>query len=169
MTENLQTMRAFRKAPRSLTLLEEVNYATGTSKATGDGGTFDNLFPSNHDKYGYMDYQSWRNMKELRLGLSAQPTKTLGASADYHRFGLASAHGCWYSAAGTPMLPAQKRAIDYGTDTGSEVDATATYKPSIRVAWYGGISEFYPGSFQQRVQGKASPSTWLFLQTTLTY
>lgn len=154
---------------KNLVLLEEANIASGAGSPTGDAGTFDNLFPTNHDKYGYMDYQSWRNMEEVRLGASAQPAKPWTVTVDWHRFWLQSSHDFWYTYSGAPMLKKQSRAVNYGKEVGQELDLTATFKRASHLLWYGGIASFFPGSFVQRVQGKSDPSIWAFLQTTCFY
>src|SRR5262249_18285553 len=46
-------------------LYAEYNYATGDSDPTdGKIETFQNLFPTNHKFYGYMDLFSWQNLSE---------------------------------------------------------------------------------------------------------
>jgi hypothetical protein len=46
--------KTFRKAPASPRTFLELNYASGTKNPAGrDWNTFDQLYPSNHDKYGF--------------------------------------------------------------------------------------------------------------------
>ena len=55
-------------APR---LRAEYNYASGDA-APGDGvrGTFDQLYPTNFDKYGIVDQIGYRNMHDARVGVT---------------------------------------------------------------------------------------------------
>ena len=45
----------------------EYDYSSGDSNPTdGKHGTFDNLFPTNHKFYGYMDFVSLQNIQDVR-------------------------------------------------------------------------------------------------------
>jgi hypothetical protein len=44
--------------------------------------SFQNLFPSNHSYYGFMDELGWRNPHDARLSLSARPARTLTVTRD---------------------------------------------------------------------------------------
>ncbi len=57
------------RTPASPTLLVEYNFASGDDEQSdGRVGTFDQLFPTNHNKYGIADLIGWRNIRNLRLG-----------------------------------------------------------------------------------------------------
>lgn len=48
----------------------EYDYASGDSNPNdNDSESFQNLFPSNHEKYGFMDEFSWRNIHDARAQL----------------------------------------------------------------------------------------------------
>ena len=56
----------------------EINYATGdgSCNAAGGndcGGTFSQLFPTNHIHFGYMDRMSWQNMLTYGGNLQLRP------------------------------------------------------------------------------------------------
>ena len=56
----------------------EFNYASGDSNpADGTRGTFDQLYPTPHDKYGLADQVGWRNIRHLRAGIELTPWKGL--------------------------------------------------------------------------------------------
>jgi alginate export protein len=61
-----RTLARVRATPR---FLVEYNYASG-DKDPRDGtrGTFDQLYPTAHDKYGLADQVGWRNIHDLRVG-----------------------------------------------------------------------------------------------------
>ncbi len=65
----------------------EYNYASGDNHA-GDNSTetFQNLFPTNHKFYGYMDLFSWQNLHNPEISLRVSPLKNVTAELDYHGF-----------------------------------------------------------------------------------
>ena len=73
----------------------QYNYGSGDSDATdGDVGTFQNLYPTNHLFYGYMDTTAWSNMHNPQLNISFSPTAKLKVCA---RRKTAGAWGWWRS------------------------------------------------------------------------
>ena len=78
---------AVSRAPR---VVAEVNHASGDHDP-GDGrvSTFDQLYPTNHSKYGIADQIGWRNMREAMLGV-AMPAGQVTFRTDVHHFWLAS-------------------------------------------------------------------------------
>src|SRR5204863_880896 len=79
----------------------EYNFASGDSSPTdGKHGTFENLFPTNHKFYGFMDAFSLQNIHNLRLTASVKPLPRLTLTADYHAFWLADTSDSVYTVAG---------------------------------------------------------------------
>ena len=57
-------------------LVGEFNYASGDSNPTdGARGTFDQLYPTGHDKLGLADQVGWRNIRHGRAGLEMTPVR----------------------------------------------------------------------------------------------
>jgi hypothetical protein len=53
----------------------EYNYASGDSDSTdGHRGTFDQLYPTGHDKYGLADQVGRKNIRNARGGVDLKPT-----------------------------------------------------------------------------------------------
>src|SRR4029079_4832001 len=51
-------------------VLGEYNYASGDANSTdGKRGTFDQLYPTGHDKLGLSDQVGWRNIHNARAGV----------------------------------------------------------------------------------------------------
>jgi len=124
----------------------EYNYGTGDSNAAdGEVETFQNLFPTNHKFYGYMDVFSWQNMHNAAITLSATPTKKLTARLDYHLFWIADTNDGWYRANGTTLV----RPINNTADSfaGSEFDLTLIYKACKNLTLQAGYSHFFAGEF----------------------
>lgn len=140
------------KAGYTLPVAVKPRFGIEYDRASGDDDlsddtlkTFENLFPTNHIHYGYMDYVGWRNMQDLRVSVGIKPTKTSGASLDYHRFTLAEKADNWYAASGRIF-----RATPAGnseTELGREIDLVvyAMVKEKLRLeAAYG---RFIPGKY----------------------
>ena len=113
----------------------EFDYATGDSDPfDGNSESFQNLFPSNHDKYGLMDEFSWRNIQDLRfLQVNVKPLKKLELQFNCHAFWLANTHDFWYRSNGNSILRTRTpdgqdvRTIGAPRSAGQELDLIATY------------------------------------------
>jgi hypothetical protein len=124
----------------------EYNFATGDSNAAdGDVDTFQNLFPTNHKFYGYMDVFAWQNIHNPAVSFSVQPTAKLKAQIDYHLFWLVDTGDAWYRANGVTAV----RPITPGADSfaGSELDVTLSYKVSKNLSLQAGYSHFFAGDY----------------------
>ena len=83
-------------------VLGEYNYASGTANPTGTKiSTFDQLYPSGHDKFGVADQVGWRNIRDLRTGVQFKPVAKLNMSGIYHDLGLAEARDGLYASNGS--------------------------------------------------------------------
>ena len=66
-------------------LTAEYNYASGDADpADGIRGTFDQLYPTAHDKYGLADQVGWRNIHHVRIGFDITPIKATPITVNYH-------------------------------------------------------------------------------------
>ena len=71
-------------APR---LSAEFNTASGNDpNDTSTFGGFDQLYPTNHIHFGYMDRMSWKNMNHLAFGLQLRPNKDSHFEVTGHLF-----------------------------------------------------------------------------------
>ena len=164
----------------------EYDYASGSDTTSTDPNpdmeTFVNLYPTNHDKYGYMDQQGWRNMKAWNINVSAKPIAKLGVRLDYWNFTLADDSDGWYNAAGNATgLRASGCTItatgeNCGDKMGSEIDLTANYKYNDAVSIQAGISRFFAGSgLEDRVQefyaltDDAEDMDWMYVQISANF
>ena len=148
----------------------EYNYATGDNHP-GDATieTFQNLFPTNHRFYGYMDTFSWQNMHNPAISVKIAPTKKLTAQLDYHGFWLATNEDVWYRANGTtsvrPLTPLARNADKFA---GSELDFTVTYKPIKQLALQAGYSHFFAGSYLKDT-GAHDDADFGYVQATIEF
>ena len=91
-------------AARRRTLTAEYNYASGDADpADGIRGTFDQLYPTAHDKYGLADQVGWRNIRHIRIGFDITPIKATPITVNYHSYWLAEKRDALYAASGTPL------------------------------------------------------------------
>ncbi len=145
----------------------EYNYGSGDDNATdNEVGTFQNLFPTNHPFYGYMDTFSWQNMQEVAFTSSIMPTKTIKISADYHVLWLADTNDAWYRANGTATV----RPITAGASSfaGSELDLTASWKACKNLSFLVGYSHFFAGSYLGDT-GAKSDADFGYVQATIEF
>lgn len=127
----------------------EYNYSSGDSDPNDNKHeTFDNLFPTNHKFYGYMDFFSWQNVHNARLSGSLKPIKQLNVTLDYHAFWLADTHDSFYTAAGTRRTTGGYGINpNYRSYVGSEVDLIVTYALKPYAVLQGGYGHFFVGDY----------------------
>ncbi len=130
------------------------------SRATGDGDPndnvsreFDNLFPTNHLKYGYLDLLGLRNNRTLSLSFEVtEPKSALSAKLIGRLLGLDNAKGRWTSATGQ-LLGIDPTGAE-GRRLGEELDAvlSAPVLPGLTAHVQAGW--FHPGDAAKKLRGK---------------
>ncbi len=142
----------------------EYDRASGDRDSTDDKiETFENLFPTNHIHYGYMDYVGWRNMQDIRLSASVKPSASSGVSLDYHRFSLAEENDRWYAASGAAFGPTPV-AGNTESDLGQEIDLVAYMMVKEKIRLEAGYGRFLPGDYVDVNFPAADASDWLYVQ-----
>jgi hypothetical protein len=137
------TARELALTPR---LFAEYNQATGDENPTDNKkGTFDQLYPTGHDKYGLTDLVGWQNMKHVRSGLDVVIAKGWSATARYSRYWLADAHDALYNGGGAVL--ARSPTGTAGTDVGQEIDLITSGKIRPALGFSAGIGHFITGTF----------------------
>ncbi len=79
-------------------------------------GTFQNLFPTNHLFYGYMDFSSLQNLHDIRLAYTVKPTTTSRIALEGHTHFLSRTTDFWYNVAarmadGHPLAGARSHGV----------------------------------------------------------
>lgn len=129
------------------------------SKATGDGDPldgrfeeFDNLFPTNHLKYGYLDLTGWRNQRVFSLSAGVAGEDVKWTARLYGRaLALDDPAGAWKAAGGAVL--GRDATGSSGRSIGTEVDFVGTcpilpgLTGQIQAGW------FRPGGFAKAVRG----------------
>ena len=145
----------------------EYNTASGDSDPNdGDFGGFDQLYPTNHIHFGYMDRMSWKNMNHYAFGLQLRPTKASHLEVTGHIFSLKESTDNWYHA-GQAALGFANANNASSTEIGEEIDVVYThfFTPGNHVAWQVGGGVFLPGErLDQAAAGNASEQTWGYTQ-----
>jgi hypothetical protein len=127
--------------------------------------TFDQLYASNHSRYGIMDMQGWRNMSGLSLGAQYKPTKTWTLNAEFHSFGLWAANDSWYSDGGRANSGSTDSSGNSGRNVGQEFDFWTSYNIDSKSTLEAGVGVFKPGNFIKSFANKGDrDQVWGYLQ-----
>jgi hypothetical protein len=153
----------------------EYDFASGDDDPNdNDSHSFQNLFPSNHEKYGFMDEFSWRNLHDARFQFNFKPIKKLDLEADYHAFWLANTEDFWYRSNGISTLRTKTpdgrdvRLIGARNFAGQEIDLTATYEITKNLKFQTGYSHFFAGDYLVDT-GPHSDADFGYVMTTLSF
>ena len=129
----------------------DVDYASGDSDPTdGDYGTYNQLFPSTHPFFGYIDLFGRQNIVSVMPNVTLKTTDTTSFRASWADFQLANQSDFLYNTQGAAIGGQSAATLDTGDDVGKEVDLSLAWKPTF-MAPHGeflfGYSWFEPGSF----------------------
>lgn len=142
----------------SLRFTSEYNFATGDANATdGTRGTFDQLYPTPHDKYGLADQVGWRNVHHVRAGVDVARIPKLPISANYHTWWLADANDALYLASGAVLARVTGGAAS--THVGHELDVQVTRALTPQIQLAAGYAYIRSGAFLKEATPGASYST----------
>lgn len=138
------TFEEIRWHPRAI---GEFNYSSG-DRDPGDhrSGTFDQIYPTPHEKYGLADQVGWQNVHHISGGVEANPRKPLVLRALVHDWYLAQARDGLYSSGGALVF--RDSSGQSGRHIGEEVDIIAQYNWGPRYVG-GGFGHLFPGAFLQ--------------------
>ena len=153
----------------------EYDFASGDSDPNDSNSeSFQNLYPSNHEKYGFMDEFSWRNIHDARVQFNVKPIKKLDLEFDYHAFWLADTHDFWYRSNGISTLRTRTpdgrdvRTIGASNFAGYEIDLTVSYELNKNVKLQAGYSHFFAGQYLADT-GADSDADFAYVMTTFSY
>jgi hypothetical protein len=136
----------------------EYNYASGDASPTdGVRGTFDQLYPTPHDKYGLADQVGWRNIHHVRAGLDIGRFKAWPLTANYHSWWLADAHDGVYLAGGALIARVPTGAAS--RHVGQELDLQVSHPLTPQLQLAAGYAYLASGAFLKAATPGASYST----------
>ena len=153
----------------------KLSVALEGSLASGGGNghetfAFDNALAGNHQLYGTMDLQDWKNSQVLSLFVNYRPRQDVNVEFGYHRFGLRDASDAWYGAGGLPNGGFVDPTGSKGRDVGDEFDLQADFTINPKVSVMVGASTFRAGNFIRGFRGSDTTNqNWLFVQATYRY
>lgn len=159
----LLTQRAFAwftgltyKTPGShpLTLSIEYKGASGTKPGDTRSGTYDQLSPANHDKFGHEDLFGWRNLETVKSLETFNITKKLAVNVMYTNDWLYSRTDALYNSQGSSI--AVSKLGTAGTHVGQELDSFLTYSRGPHTIGCG-FGHFFAGEFLQATTPHVNP------------
>lgn len=151
----------------------EYNTASG-NKNDGKWRSFDQLYPTNHIHFGYMDRMSWKNMNHYSAGLQLRPDEDSHFEVTGHFFSLKEgATDNWYHAGQGALGFANLNGAN-DDDIGKEIDVVYThfFTPGNHVALQIGGGVFFPGERLDQAAGpnmEASKQTWGYTQLWINF
>jgi hypothetical protein len=155
----------------------EINYASGDKKCNVNrvggascGGTFSQLFPTNHIHFGYMDRMSWQNMLTYGGNLQLRPTKASHFEIGGHILRLANSKDNWYGAnqAAFKLTPAGNSEKSLG----GEIDVVYTlFFQNNKVGWQLGYGHFFDGDYlkDNSCSGCSKDQNWGYTQLWINF
>ena len=164
----------------------EYAFGSGDSNpADGTHGTFDNLYPTNHKFYGYMDFFSWQNLHDVRGIFTIKPTTRLSLALEGHLFWAADTADNIYNAGGVARGAGASvngfgRNSSYDSYLGSEVDVIAGYAVNKFINVEGGYGHFFVGDYIKQTWNNPAATTsvggfgskdadWVYIQTVIRF
>ena len=136
----------------------EYAFSSGDSDPFDDKHeTLDNLFPTNHKFYGYMDFVSLENIHDIRATLTLKPTTRLTLVVEAHGFWLADTHDSFYNVGGvarggTAPMPGTGYGVNpsYSSFVGTEIDVVAGYAVTRCAQVEVGYGHFFAADYVQQ-------------------
>ncbi len=141
----------------------EYNFASGDKTPTdGIRGTFDQLYPTGHDKYGLADQVGWRNIHDVRAGFDVSPFTATPITLSYHTYWLAQKRDGLYNAGGALLARVAGGAAS--SKVGQEIDIQIARPLTPQLAFAAGYSHLIPGPFlKQATPGKSYTGPFVML------
>jgi hypothetical protein len=146
-----------------LRLVFEYNHASGDDDSKdGTRETFDQLYPTGHDKYGLSDQVGWRNVHHVRAGVDIARF-AVPVSASWHTWWVASESDAIYAASGAPIARLPEGI--HARHVGHEIDVQTTHTIARALQITGGYAYLHPGAFLRAATPGASYNS-VFLTAT---
>jgi hypothetical protein len=154
--------------PGAVKLTGEYNFASGDEDpADGVRGTFDQLYPTPHDKTGLADQIGWKNIHHARAGLELSPFTATPVTLNYHSWWLVESRDGVYNVGNALLGRAITGAAHRHVGQELDIQITRAITPQIQVA--GGYAHIFTGPFLKQTTPGASYShpyamvTYVFL------
>jgi hypothetical protein len=141
----------------------ESSYASGSGNPSGHTwGTFDEIYPSNHDKVDFADQFGRKNIQQVRAGVEETIGDKWKLRRTYEQLWLATTHDALYASSGTISIPADPKATS--RHIGQEVDVRAQIRSNHGITAGFGFARLFPGRFLKTVSpGKSYSYPFVYL------
>jgi hypothetical protein len=141
----------------------EGNYASGTKNPAGrNWNTFDQLYPSNHDKFGFADLVGRRNLVQFRAAVEEDATKKWKIKQAFEGYWLATSGDNFYASSGAIAIVAHPGASRH---IGNELDLIAEYQLNEGINFGFGYARLFDGQFLRTAsQGHDYSYPYAFLE-----
>jgi alginate export protein len=137
--------KTFRKVAAAPHIFLEGNYASGTKNPNGhEWNTFDQIYPSNHDKLGFADEVGRRNLVHFRTRVEEEPTKKWKLKQQFESYWLATSNDNFYASSGAITVAAHPGASRH---IGNELDLVAEYELNKGLNFGFGYARMFAGQF----------------------
>jgi hypothetical protein len=142
-----RTFHGVAAAPR---VFIESNYASGSNNPGGHTwNTFDQIYPSNHDKLEFADQFGRKNIEQVRAGVEETIGRKWKLRQTYEDLWLATTHDALYASSGAISIAADSNAPS--RHIGQEVDLTAQYQVNKGITAGFGYGRLFTGRFLKAV------------------
>jgi hypothetical protein len=160
-------MRRWTPRAHALDVSAEYKFASGTDNPSDRTrtGTFDQMYPANHDKFGHEDLFGWRNLHDARLVATLALTKNFAVNGMYNNFWLASLRDALYNSSGRAIAASATGTA--GRHVGQEADLFGTYKYA-HFQFGAGYGYFFSGEFIRHTTPGIGP-TYLYAFHTYSF
>ncbi len=118
--------------------------------------TADNLFPTNHFKYGAMDLMSWRNMVAYQFVFDVKPSTVSKFQVNYNVLRLASVTDNWYRAGQATYFTS--KATNQAASLGQEIDLSYWHTFKEKFKFEIGYGHFFAGEYLTKSASGSSTS-----------
>jgi hypothetical protein len=161
----LRTGFTFEPVPMKPRIGFEADYASGDSCQAGPrvgdnnqcGGsgnhfnTADNLYPTNHFHYGYMDLMSWKNMVAYMVMFDVKPSPVSKLQFNFWWMRLAQAEDNWYRAGQATYFAS--KATNQAASLGRELDVHYWHTFKEKFKFEVGYGHFWAGEYLRKSVG----------------
>ena len=149
-------------------LTGEYNFASGDDDPTDNvRGTFDQLYPTPHDKTGLSDQIGWKNIHHARAGVEVSPFRATPFAVNYHSWWLAEEKDAVYNVGNAALGRIATGAANRHVGQEIDVQVSRALTPQLQAA--AGYAHLFPGAFLKAATPGASYShpyvmvTYVFL------
>lgn len=139
----------------------EYKVASGTGPGQSNSGTYDQLSPANHDKFGQEDLFGWRNLRTLKSLDTLALTKNFSVNGMYTDEWLDSPTDSLYNSSGGVIATSKKGTAS--TKVGQELDGFVTYKYGAHLFGVG-VGHFFRGEFVAETTRDINPRYFYVFQ-----